>query len=69
MNKSYMYSYYIHSVNLYKAFKGKKKKQAAEWYMQYDTNYIKGFGVQYFQSSLSAHSKLFSSWCKFCELW
>lgn len=69
MNKSYMYSYYIHSVNLYKAFKGKQKKQAAEGYMQYDTNYIKGFWVQYFQSSLSAHSKFYSSWCKFCELW
>ena len=58
-----MYPYYIRSVNLYKAFKGKPKKQAGEGCMQCHPTCIKGFGVRYFQASLSACSKLYSSWC------
>jgi len=69
MNKSYMYPYYIHSVNLYKAFEGKPKKQAAEGYMQYDTTYIKGFWVQYF-SLVYLHTVNFTLLgVQFCELW
>ena len=68
MNKSYMYPYYIHSVNLYKAFEGKQKKQAAEGYMQYAT-YVKGFWVQYVSLVYLHTVNVTLLGAQLCEFW